>query len=161
MSILRQAVLRTRPFPILHLLCYSKSWNPSRWSSISEVTTVLPHRTYASKARQTSTATLVPGSKQAITDETAREEYAKAEEKMQAATEWYRKDCAAVETRASGRITPTLLDPVRVVLPDSNKELRLEEVATVGVREASTLLITVFEEAVSILLVKRVFSSVP
>jgi ribosome recycling factor len=80
---------------------------------------------------------------------------------MQAATEWYRKDCAAVETRASGRITPTLLDPVRVVLPDSNKELRLEEVATVGVREASTLLITVFEEAVSILLVKCVFSSIP
>ncbi|RDB16048.1 Ribosome-recycling factor [Hypsizygus marmoreus] len=104
-------------------------------------------RTYASAKKQAkSTATLVPGSRQPITDKAAQEEYAKAEASMKTSVEWYRKECAMVETRASGRITPALLSPVRVKLPGSNSEVRLEEVATVGVREGSTLLITVFEE---------------
>ncbi|KAF8886508.1 ribosome recycling factor domain-containing protein [Infundibulicybe gibba] len=108
--------------------------------------TLSAHRTYASKAKPKSTANLVPGSLQPITDEAAREEYSKAESTMQTAVEWYRKDCASAETRASGRVTPNLLAPVRVRLPDSGKEMRLEEVATVGVRDGSTLLITVFED---------------
>ncbi|KAF8067662.1 ribosome recycling factor domain-containing protein [Lyophyllum atratum] len=109
--------------------------------------TLVQNRTYASAKKQSkSTATLVPGSKQPITDPAAQEEYAKAEASMKTAVEWYRKDCATIETRASGRITPGLLSPVRVRLPDSDSEVRLEEVATVGVREGSTLLITVFEE---------------
>lgn len=69
---------------------------------------------------------------------------------MKAAVEWYRKDCAAVETRASGRVTPAVLSSVRVKLPDSPEEHRLEEVATVGVRDGSMLLITVFDEDVSL-----------
>jgi ribosome recycling factor len=114
---------------------------------------LVSHRTYASakdkgKGNPKSTATLVPGSKQPITDEAARQEYAKAETSMQGSVEWYRKECAMVETRASGRITPALLSPVRVKLPDSTSELKLEEVATVGVRDGSTLLVTVFEENV-------------
>ncbi|GLB39254.1 putative ribosome recycling factor [Lyophyllum shimeji] len=109
--------------------------------------TLVPSRTYASAKKQSkATATLIPGSKQPITDPAAQEEYAKAESSMKAAVEWYRKECATVETRASGRITPALLSPVRVRLPDGDSEVRLEEIATVGVREGSTLLITVFEE---------------
>jgi len=109
--------------------------------------TLVLRRTYASVKKQSkSTATLIPGSKQPITDPAAQEEYAKAESSMKAAVEWYRKECAAVETRASGRITPALLSPVRVRLPNNDSEVQLEEVATVGVREGSTLLITVFEE---------------
>ncbi|KAJ7851706.1 ribosome recycling factor domain-containing protein [Mycena leptocephala] len=65
---------------------------------------------------------------------------------MKAAVEWYRKECAGVESRATGRVTAAVLDPVRVKLPNSDKELRLEEVATVGVRDGSTLLITIFDE---------------
>jgi len=107
-----------------------------------------PYRTYASKNKSKSTATLVPGSKQPITDEAAQQEYAKAEISMQASVEWYRKECAAVEARASGRVTPALLSSVRVKLPSSNTDMRLEEVATVGVRDGSTLLVTVFEEDV-------------
>ncbi|KAG5637204.1 hypothetical protein H0H81_005417 [Sphagnurus paluster] len=108
---------------------------------------LIQNRTYASAKKQAkATSTLVPGSKQPITDPAAQEEYAKAESSMKASVEWYRKDCATVETRASGRITPALLSHVRVKLPDSDSEVRLEEVATVGVREGSTLLITVFEE---------------
>jgi ribosome recycling factor len=107
------------------------------------------HRGYATK-KVKSTADLVPGSKQPITDEAARAEYAKADEKMKAAVEWYRKECAAVESRATGRVTPAVLDPVRVKLPDSDREFRLDELATVGVRDGSTLLITIFQEDVRV-----------
>ncbi|KAF7303654.1 Protein kinase domain-containing protein [Mycena indigotica] len=103
-----------------------------------------PVRTYASKKNVKSTADFVPGSKQPITDEAARAEYEKAEEKMKAAVEWFRKECAGVETRATGRVTPAVLDPVRVKL--DGREVRLVEVATVGVRDGSTLLITIFDE---------------
>jgi ribosome recycling factor len=67
---------------------------------------------------------------------------------MHAAVDWYRKECAGVESRATGRVTPEVLDAVRVRLPGSDKELHLNEVATVGVRDGSTLLITIFEEDV-------------
>ncbi|KAJ8701019.1 hypothetical protein PTI98_003987 [Pleurotus ostreatus] len=103
-------------------------------------------RMYASKSKVKSTANMVPGSKQPLTSELALDEYAKAEEKMKSAVDWFKKECAAVETRASGRVTPAILDPVRVVLPDSKAAVRLDHIATVGVREGSTLLITLFEE---------------
>ncbi|KAJ8469095.1 hypothetical protein ONZ45_g17010 [Pleurotus djamor] len=105
-------------------------------------------RAYAakSKSKVKSTASFVPGSKQPFTDELAIEEYAKADEKMKGATDWFKKECAGVETRASGRITPAILDPVRVSLPDTKTSVRLDHIATVGVREGSTLLITLFED---------------
>ncbi|KAF5390134.1 hypothetical protein D9757_003783 [Collybiopsis confluens] len=93
-----------------------------------------------------STVNLIPGSKQPITDPAAKEEFAKAEQKMAAAAEWFRKECAAVETRASGRVTPAVLSSVRVTFPKNDQSFRLEEVSTVGVRNGSELLITVFEE---------------
>ena len=115
-------------------------------------TSILPHsRSYASKSKSTkSTATLIPGSKQKFANEAAIQDYEKAESKMQAAIDWYRKEVAGLETRASGRVTPAMLAPVKVELPDSKELFRLEDVATIGVREGSTLLITVFEEHVSI-----------
>ncbi|KAG6887654.1 hypothetical protein C0992_011324 [Termitomyces sp. T32_za158] len=104
-------------------------------------------RTYASAKKQAkSTSNLVPGSRQPITDAAAQEEYSKAESTMKTSVDWYRKECATIESRASGRVTPALLSSVRVKLPDADSEMRLEEVATVGVREGSTLLITAFEE---------------
>lgn len=104
-------------------------------------------RSYASKSKAKSTADLVPGSKQALTSEAARLEYGKSEAKMNAAVEWYRKEVAGLETRASGRVTPALLSPVRIELAGKGKDLvKLEEVATIGVRDGSTLIITVFEE---------------
>jgi len=107
-------------------------------------------RSYASKSKAKSTADLVPGSKQALTSEAARLEYGKSEAKMNAAVEWYRKEVAGLETRASGRVTPALLSPVRIELAGKGKDLvKLEEVATIGVRDGSTLIITVFEEHVS------------
>ncbi|KAG6873368.1 hypothetical protein C0995_016477 [Termitomyces sp. Mi166 len=114
--------------------------------------TLVVIRTYASAKKQAkSTSNLVPGSRQPITDAAAQEEYAKAESTMKIAVEWYRKECATLESRASGRITPALLSPVRVKLPDVDSQMRLEEVATVGVREGSTLLVTPYEEDVSTL----------
>jgi ribosome recycling factor len=67
---------------------------------------------------------------------------------MAASVDYFRKDCAAAENRALGRVTPALLAPVRVRLPESPQGVRLEELATVGVREGSTLLITLFNEHV-------------
>ncbi|TFK39292.1 ribosome recycling factor domain-containing protein [Crucibulum laeve] len=101
---------------------------------------------YTSPKGKVSTASLVPGSKQPITDPVAQQEYAKAEAAMQTAVEWYRKECAAIETRASGRVTPAMLAPVRIKLPNDDKEYKLDEVATVGVRDGSTLLVTLFDE---------------
>ncbi|KAJ7275099.1 ribosome recycling factor domain-containing protein [Mycena rebaudengoi] len=137
--VLRLAVLRAPPSLFLRPICFARKF------TFPTMTSHVPgsRRAYA---KIKSTAGLVPGSKQPITDEAARAEYAKAEEKMKAAVEWYRKDCAAIESRATGRVTPAVLDSVRVVLPDGDREYRLEEVATVGVRDGATLLITLFDE---------------
>lgn len=69
---------------------------------------------------------------------------------MSQAVEWFRREVAQLENRASGRVTPQLLAPVRVKYGNEGGEgVKLEEVATVGVREGSTLIITVFETDVS------------
>ncbi|KZT68887.1 ribosome recycling factor [Daedalea quercina L-15889] len=119
----------------------------------------LHRRTYASKrkgekepppARESkakiSTDALVPGSQQKL----AGAEYDKAEEKMRDIVDRFRKDVAAFELRASGRVTPALLSPVRVAIPETKggdgRAHRIEELATVGVREGTTLLVTVFDE---------------
>ncbi|KAJ7166506.1 ribosome recycling factor domain-containing protein [Mycena crocata] len=144
MSILRQVALRTSPNLCLRPISCARKFSIPFACRVARPAGGA-RRGYATKKIK-STTNLVPGSKQPITDETARAEYAKAEEKMKAAAEWYRKECAGIESRAVGRVTPAVLDPVRVKLPDSDHEFRLDEVATVGVRDGSTLLITIFEE---------------
>ena len=109
------------------------------------------------------TASLTPGSQQALIDPAAREEYARADAKMAASLEWFRREVAQLEARASGRVTPRLLAPVRVslsVAPSASgagagagsgsgaQKARLEDVATVGVRDGSTLIVTVFDPQV-------------
>lgn len=113
-------------------------------------------RTYASKKKKgsthdsehgkikVSTDSLVPGSQQIL----AGEVYFKAEESMKIVVDHYRKEVADMETRSTGRVTPAMLSPVRVHLPGGDKGVRLEEIATVGVREGTTLMVTVFEEQV-------------
>jgi ribosome recycling factor len=96
-----------------------------------------------------STDTLIPGSKLRISGD-AQQEYGKCEGKMKAAIEWYRKEVASLEDRAVGRVTPALVSSVRVTLPNRKDSSRLEEIATVGVKDGSTLIITVFEDDVSI-----------
>ncbi|PFH46795.1 hypothetical protein AMATHDRAFT_77506 [Amanita thiersii Skay4041] len=107
--------------------------------------------------KSVSTSTLIPGSQQPLTSEASREEYARAETSMRTAVEWYRKECAAAESRANGRVTPNVLAPVRVKVSGNAREgvvesaggglgVRLEQVATVGVRDGTMLLVTVFDE---------------
>ena len=108
------------------------------------------------------TASLTPGSQQALADPAARDEYARAHAKMAACVEWFRREVAQLDARASGRVAPQLLAPVRVsVVAHSSsssasasasaaKKVRLEEVATVGVRDGSTLIVTVFDPQVSL-----------
>ncbi len=122
------------------------------WSYINPASTIyLSQRSYATHNNKLkSTSSFVPSSKQPITDESALQEYAKCKGAMQAAVDYFRKECAGSESRALGRVTPALLSPVRVKLPENPKDIttRLEELATVGVREGSTLLITLFNEHV-------------
>ena len=98
---------------------------------------------------------LLPGSQLRI-DESALGEYRKCEEKMVAAVEWYRKEVAKMGNRASGRVTPEILAPVLVKIPERGANgVRIEEVATVGVKDGSVLIVTVFEDSVSVRLRMR------
>ena len=108
------------------------------------------HPTKESKPKEKlkSTASLIPGSQQPIVDEAAREEYAKAESTMRTSVEWFRKECTEAGSRANGRTTPALLKPVRVKT-GADGSVELDRVATVGVRDGTTLIVTVFDEAVS------------
>ena len=108
---------------------------------------VSPSRTYASKSKVKSTASFVPGSQQRLDSEETRAEYAKAESKMTSAVDRFRKEVAAFETRASGRVTPAVLAPVRIER-GRGQAVKLEEVATVGVKDGSVLVVTVFDEHV-------------
>ncbi|KAI6027815.1 ribosome recycling factor-domain-containing protein [Pisolithus microcarpus] len=104
-------------------------------------------RPYASKSKIKSTADLVPGSRQLLTTEEARSEYQKAETKMSSTVEWFRKEVVAFETRATGRVTPSLLSPVKVEVHGKGKDpVKLEDIATVGVKDGSLLIVTVFDE---------------
>ena len=99
-----------------------------------------------SKGVVRNTDDLIPGSQRIVQSP----EYRKAEEKMKVSLDHFRKEIAALEVRASGRVTAAVLSPVRVVLPDGDpKGSKLEEIATVGVRDGNMLLVTVFEEHVS------------
>lgn len=55
---------------------------------------------------------------------------------MSSAVEWYRKEVATFETQVSGRVTPSLLAPVRVeVYGKGNDPDKLEQIATVGIKD--------------------------
>ncbi|EIN08786.1 ribosome recycling factor [Punctularia strigosozonata HHB-11173 SS5] len=92
-----------------------------------------------------STASLIPASQKAVSD-AAQAEYDKCKERMDAAIQWFRKECATLEGRATGRVTPALLAPIRVKIPGVGEGLKMEEVATVGVKDGSMLVVTLFEE---------------
>ncbi|KAJ3847545.1 ribosome recycling factor domain-containing protein [Lentinula lateritia] len=142
---LRRAALRSSSILRQHscLNVYQK-FISARNTSISPSFLV---RTYAKAGKGAkSTANLVPRSKQPITDPKAQEEFASAEQKMTAAVDWFRRECASIATRANGRVTPDLLSSVRVRFPKDEHAFKLEEISTVGVRNASELVITVFEE---------------
>ena len=104
------------------------------------------------KAKVLSTDDLVPASQRIVSSP----EYVNAEEKMKAALDFFRKEVAAAEMRASGRVTPAVLAPVRVSAPGhqgaDGRGVKLEEIATVGIRDGSMLLVTVFEEQVRVVL---------
>lgn len=68
---------------------------------------------------------------------------------MRSTIEWYRKEVVGFETRASGRVTPALLAPVKVLVHGRDSEpVKLDDLATVGVKDGSMLIVTVFDENV-------------
>jgi ribosome recycling factor len=50
---------------------------------------------------------------------------------MSASVAWFKKECAALETRASGYARPGMISSVRVKIPEQ-PDIRLEELATIG-----------------------------
>ncbi len=83
-----------------------------------------------------------PGSQQPLTKRADIAGHEKCEDKLKALVEWLRRDCADASARAAGRVMSALLANVRI------KEQKLEEEATVGVRDGSMLVVTVFDEEV-------------
>ncbi|CAE6460720.1 unnamed protein product [Rhizoctonia solani] len=68
--------------------------------------------------------------------------------KMDSTLEWFRRELAQMESRVSGRVVPSLLDPVRVKLKNAGSaNVPLDQVSTVGVRDGNVLVITLFDEA--------------
>ena len=99
------------------------------------------------KGKSTSTSELVPGSEQPLSGEDLKE-YTSADSKMQTAVDWFRKECATYEGRGVGRVTPALLQPVRVEVPGGKDSVPLTDVAIVGVREGTTLIVTALQDSV-------------
>jgi ribosome recycling factor len=83
-----------------------------------------------------------------------------ADEKMAASVRWLKETARGVEVRSSGRVVPDVLDAVRVRIrldeegegEEGEMEVGLKEVASVGVKNGNVLVVTVFEEQVSLLL---------
>ena len=148
--------------PLRHSLRLSTTRAISRPTNLTASPAPTPlRRAYGSKKAPIATTSLKPGSQQALTDPAARDEFARADAKMVARVEWLRREVAQLEARASGRVTPQLLAPVRVSVAHSasasasassggtTKKVRLEELATVGVRDGSSLIVTIFDPQVS------------
>ncbi|KAG8978236.1 hypothetical protein FRB90_008541 [Tulasnella sp. 427] len=77
---------------------------------------------------------------------TAKSEVEKASKKMTSTVEWYRKEMSLLTNQALGRVTPAILDSVKVQIPDVEVPMKLSEVATVGVKEGTVLVVTAFDE---------------
>lgn len=92
------------------------------------------------------TQKLIPTSQNAHGDE-FQEEKRNLDEKMAASVRWFKAQVVLTETRTSGRATPTMLDSIWVKLPDVPPQ-KLVEVATVGVKDLSVLLVTAYEAEV-------------
>ena len=154
MSLLRTAIARVGRVQIPAQAVRQQSLSSPRVAR-AFVPKLQQTRSYASKKKSkhaestedTQSDAFVPGSQRIAGGEV----YFKAEESMKNTLEHFRKEVSGLETRASGRVTTGLLAPVRVKLPGhDSKGVRLEEVATVGIRDGTTLIVTVFEEHVSI-----------
>ncbi|KAG8732719.1 hypothetical protein FRC11_011378 [Ceratobasidium sp. 423] len=70
-----------------------------------------------------------------------------ANHKMDSTLEWFKRELAQMESRVSGRVIPSLLDPVLVKLKNAGgMAVKLDQVSTVGVRDGNVLVITLFDE---------------
>ncbi|GJJ10494.1 hypothetical protein Clacol_004720 [Clathrus columnatus] len=104
-------------------------------------------------SHSTTTKNLIPASQRAFLDETIQSEYDKTSEKMTFTVEWVRKEVAGFIARGVGHVSPAILDPVRVVLQDENsretkttREVRLNDIATIGIREGNNIFLTLHND---------------
>lgn len=147
----QRALFAATASTLLHTRGYSSKSKKNTSKDLSKATKAqLKSSTFdGGKHGTVTTDQLLPGSQLRIA-ESALGEYQRCEEKMAVAVEWYRKEVAKMESRVSGRVTPEILAPVSVKIPGRGANgVRIEEVATVGVKDGSILVVTVFEDSVS------------
>lgn len=100
------------------------------------------------KGNAISTSSLIAGSEQPLSGQSLAD-YNDTEKKMQQTVDWLRKECSTMEGQGLGRVNPTILQSVRVELPGGRKGgVALSEVAVVGVREGTTLIVTAMQDSV-------------
>ena len=136
----RISLLRVRPLPYA-LGAQTRSYAKSKRGKVDEDEGDALVRKLKGGSQK-----LVPTSQNAHGDE-FQEEKRSLDEKMAASVRWFKAQVVLTETRTSGRATPTMLDSVRVELPDVPSQ-KLADVATVGVKDLSTLFITAYEAEV-------------
>lgn len=117
-------------------------------------TTVILSTKGKGKSRHNHNEELVPGHASAL-EEVDAIDSEKVQNKMKNAVEWFRKEVASLESRGSGRVSTALLDPVKVSLNKGEQSVRLQEVATVSVREGNVLVVSVFEDEVSTVILPK------
>ena len=114
------------------------------------------------KNKVISTASLIPASQSKLSPE-AQAEADKVNKKMAGVVEWCRKEMVLLENQALGRVTPAILDSVRVDISgeegagDGTTHVKLQDIATVGVKEGTVLVVTLFDEDVSLFPTLRLF----
>ena len=77
-----------------------------------------------------------------------KEEVAKMEPKMVKIESMFTSEMALLESRVTGRALPTFVENLSVQGLGKDEVRPLKEVATIGVRDGNTLLVTAFEEKV-------------
>ncbi|KIJ39029.1 hypothetical protein M422DRAFT_230863 [Sphaerobolus stellatus SS14] len=125
---------------------YAKASKNKNNKKEKEEPPVRPEKVGPKGSHATSTANLIPSSKRAFQDDLTQAEYDNASTKMGLSVEWSRKEAAALTARGVGLVTPSILDSVRVSLPDADKDSRIQELGTIGMREGNNLIITLFED---------------
>ncbi|KAF9517778.1 hypothetical protein BS47DRAFT_1290488 [Hydnum rufescens UP504] len=82
-----------------------------------------------------------------------------AEEKMTGSVAHYEKQMAVLESRAIGRVMPSLIEGVKVPNLLGDVRYKLRDVASIGVKEGTTLVVTVFEPSMLRLVERALFDS--
>lgn len=153
----RSRVLSPRAFSLDPLPSQIRSYASKNKNNKNTNTNTNPAPTKGSHA--TTTKNFIPASERTFLDEAIQSEYDKTSERMTSTVEWFRKEVAATIARGTGHVSTSILDGVRVLwkaeVHENEREMRLNEVATVGVRDGNCILVTLHDDEVGYVISSR------